>query len=105
MQGRRAISTLGKGTDTAHDVITLACIWSAMAWSDKAAKHCCLRSPFTSTTNREAALQILHIHFEYNAFNNTRLHYCSKYNYTIEISASNHRLKDTEALWTSGEPT
>lgn len=105
MQGRRAISTLGKGTDTAHDVITLACIWSAMARGDKAAKHCCLRSPFTSTTNREAALQILHIHFEYNAFNNTRLHYCSKYNYTIEISASNHRLKDTEALWTSGEPT
>jgi hypothetical protein len=105
MQGRRAISTLCKGTDTAHDIITLACIWSAMARGDKAAKHCCLRSPFTSTTNREAALQILHIHFEYNAFNNTRLHYCSKYNYTIEISASNHTLKDTEALWISREPT
>jgi hypothetical protein len=63
MQGRRAISTLGKGTDTAHDVITLACIWNAMARGDKAAKHCCLLSPFTSTTKREAALQVLHIHF------------------------------------------
>jgi hypothetical protein len=98
MHGRRAISTLSKGRNTARDVITLACISSATAQGDKAAKYCCLRSPFISTTNHEAALQILHIHFEHNVFTNTRLHYCSKYNYTIEISASNHRMKFAEAL-------
>jgi hypothetical protein len=69
------------------DVTTLVSISTGTAEGDKAAKHCCLRSPSTST---QTPKRLYSSHLEQNVSLKSKLHYRS--NHTIEIPAPDHRL-------------